>query len=910
MHVLIRRAELDQLRNLLERHSAAAVISSPGLGSDEMLTALEIESTVPVIRVPNGQTEFARPYAGLEILLSSLRTLRLRGFESTDLESRLRADLCESPATALEIADEVTQLIGNLDLEQGVLVIVPDADEMDQPSQLILAHLHRRMAGNRLKFAVSTGELSPNSLLAGVPGVELKHLSESRMRKLADDLTAGRIAAGVVDVAVRTASGRPSALRRLLERLPLNQLEGAQALDLPLRLGPNAEDMVQAATRDLGEEAEELLGLMSLAPLTPRPALLGESHEAQELFAELESHGTVEKDGVYSRYSEELARASRHQILGVDQRLVGHSLLAQRCEGSYPELHHWHRSFSDATVDTPRQLLADASQLVQAGMVWAGIEFAERAMALSMESESVSSPLIDLADRLIDRGQIDFALRYLDHAARSADTKVLVRARTLRVWAEFLCRQSVPLRLRNQWTRNEVTAAPTEVAHLQLVIGLCHAVRRETAEAQELLDNARSLSAHFSVRSQRLFRSLDVLLECGRGRNGQAVEDFRELEAAEDTDPGSLLLLSMGLMAAENYDLALATLDCLDACAGKGMIWETQSLCVRAEIAIRRGDIGLAIGLIDRCASPAATGGVIRRDRLLLLRCWSLLAQGRASDAEKVEAELTVHATASQNRSLLAELNALQGNYLLRMDLPAEAVRHLHRCEELASSELNPNIIRHEPDLIEALLATGRREHAGMLVRVFHARVERTPSRWAELALERSRILLLSDDLAFDAMGRLLGSWRPDDSQFDKGVTLLVMAKRLAESGNQGAAAERSRLAVGIFREVGSDHLAHAARPERAEVPADPARNCLLDRLTADERAVVDLVREGLKNREIALRIFVSLRTVELRLTSVYRKLDVTSRTELVARLAKGPGLSVVNPKSNAGTQGSLAVSQ
>ena len=63
--------------------------------------------------------------------------------------------------------------------------------------------------------------------------------------------------------------------------------------------------------------------------------------------------------------------------------------------------------------------------------------------------------------------------------------------------------------------------------------------------------------------------------------------------------------------------------------------------------------------------------------------------------------------------------------------------------------------------------------------------------------------------------------------------------------------------------------------------------------MSADERAVVELVCEGLKNREIAPRIFVSLRTVELRLTSVYRKLDVTSRTGLIARLANGATLPV-----------------
>lgn len=893
MHALIRRAELDQLRNLLDRHSAAAVISSPGLGSDEMLSALENESTVPVIRVPNGQIEFGRAYAGLEIVLASLRTLRLRDFESTELERRLRAENSDSPDSAPAIADEVTRLISSIESEQNALVIVPAADDMDQPSQLILGHMLRRMAGNRLKFVVSTGVLSPNSPLAGVPGVELRHLSESRMRELAEDLTGGRIAAGVADAAARTASGRPSALRQLLELLPSNQLEGSQAMDLPLRLGPNAEEMVSAAKIGMGAVAEELLGLMSLAPLSPRPAVLGATREAQEWFSELESRGTVEKDGVYCRISEELARASRYRTMSVDERLAGHSLLAQRCEGSYPELHHWHRSFIDATDETPLQLLTDASELVRLGLDWAGIEFAERALALSVEPGAVSSQLNGLAARLIDRGQIDFALRYLNHAARSTDPRFLVQARTLGVWADFLGRQSVPLRLRNQWSRSEAAAAPAEVAHLQLVIALCHALRRESAEAQELLSTAHSLIAHFDDRSMRLYRSLDVLLECGRGRDSRAVEDFRALDADENSDPVCLLLLSMALMAAENYDSALATLDCLDVGGVQGTIWETHSRCARAEIAIRRGDIGLAIALIDRYAPPAESGGSIRRDRLLLLQCWSLLAQGRASDAEKIEAAVTAHAMSSQNVSLLAELNAIQGNYLLRMGLPAEAVRHLHRCEELAVGELNPNVIRYEPDLIEALLATGRREHAGMLVRVFHGKVERAPSRWAELALERSRILLLPEAARLEAMGRLLGSWRPEDSQFDKAVTLLVMANRLAESGAHGGAAERARLAVGIFREVGSDHLANAARPDRAKARAEPAHNGLLDRLSADERAVVDLVREGLKNREIAPRIFVSLRTVELRLTSVYRKLDVSSRTGLIARLANGAGLPV-----------------
>ena len=61
--------------------------------------------------------------------------------------------------------------------------------------------------------------------------------------------------------------------------------------------------------------------------------------------------------------------------------------------------------------------------------------------------------------------------------------------------------------------------------------------------------------------------------------------------------------------------------------------------------------------------------------------------------------------------------------------------------------------------------------------------------------------------------------------------------------------------------------------------------NPLLTQLSDEERTVVDLVREGCRNREIAEKIFVSLRTVEIRLTGIYRRFGVRSRTELVAKL-------------------------
>ena len=62
--------------------------------------------------------------------------------------------------------------------------------------------------------------------------------------------------------------------------------------------------------------------------------------------------------------------------------------------------------------------------------------------------------------------------------------------------------------------------------------------------------------------------------------------------------------------------------------------------------------------------------------------------------------------------------------------------------------------------------------------------------------------------------------------------------------------------------------------------------------LTPAERAVVRLVTEGLGNKDIATRLFVSPRTVQTHLTHVYAKLSVTSRMQLAHEAARQHGNS------------------
>jgi DNA-binding NarL/FixJ family response regulator len=78
--------------------------------------------------------------------------------------------------------------------------------------------------------------------------------------------------------------------------------------------------------------------------------------------------------------------------------------------------------------------------------------------------------------------------------------------------------------------------------------------------------------------------------------------------------------------------------------------------------------------------------------------------------------------------------------------------------------------------------------------------------------------------------------------------------------------------------------------PAAEPAPAAPGAAVPDDALTRREVQILQLVADGLTNREIAERIFVSRNTVETHVKHIYRKLAVSSRTGAV-RAARSRGL-------------------
>jgi DNA-binding NarL/FixJ family response regulator len=60
-----------------------------------------------------------------------------------------------------------------------------------------------------------------------------------------------------------------------------------------------------------------------------------------------------------------------------------------------------------------------------------------------------------------------------------------------------------------------------------------------------------------------------------------------------------------------------------------------------------------------------------------------------------------------------------------------------------------------------------------------------------------------------------------------------------------------------------------------------------VESLTPSERRVAEMAAEGPTNREIAQALFVTPKTVEVHLSSVYRKLGINARSQLAAALAE-----------------------
>jgi DNA-binding CsgD family transcriptional regulator len=149
--------------------------------------------------------------------------------------------------------------------------------------------------------------------------------------------------------------------------------------------------------------------------------------------------------------------------------------------------------------------------------------------------------------------------------------------------------------------------------------------------------------------------------------------------------------------------------------------------------------------------------------------------------------------------------------------------------------------------------------------------------------------LVEGGDRGLELLQEAVAVLEPSPARLEAGYALTDLGASLRRANQRAAAREPLRAALELAQRCGATLLAERALEELIATGARPRRLPLtgVDALTPTERRVAAMAAEGLSNREIAQELFVTLRTVETHLSSVFRKLDLSSRTQLAAALAR-----------------------
>ena len=124
--------------------------------------------------------------------------------------------------------------------------------------------------------------------------------------------------------------------------------------------------------------------------------------------------------------------------------------------------------------------------------------------------------------------------------------------------------------------------------------------------------------------------------------------------------------------------------------------------------------------------------------------------------------------------------------------------------------------------------------------------------------------------------------------QLEHAYALANLGAALRRANQRAEARDHLRRALELAQRGGATLLAEHAHEELIATGARPRRVDLSGAaaLTPSERRIAAMAAEGMSNREIAQALFVTLRTVEMHLSNVFRKLGVSSRTQIAAALA------------------------
>jgi DNA-binding NarL/FixJ family response regulator len=273
----------------------------------------------------------------------------------------------------------------------------------------------------------------------------------------------------------------------------------------------------------------------------------------------------------------------------------------------------------------------------------------------------------------------------------------------------------------------------------------------------------------------------------------------------------------------------------------------------------------------------------------LAILVWLAGARGdddecRAAAAEMAQSEATDNALANSIAEWgLALLDLSRGR-------AEETIARIAALGVVAPGVSHPLVVlTSSPDLVEACARSGRHEQARAAYAVLEGFARSGAPSWALALAARCRALLSQDAEADRAFAQALRLHAEANRPFDRARTQLLFGEHLRRQRQRVEARPHLRAALATFDGLGAAPWAERARSElRASGETARKRDpSTLAQLTPQELQVARFVGRGFSNKEVAAQLFLSPRTIDAHLRSVFAKLEITSRTQL-ARVPLG----------------------
>jgi DNA-binding CsgD family transcriptional regulator len=457
--------------------------------------------------------------------------------------------------------------------------------------------------------------------------------------------------------------------------------------------------------------------------------------------------------------------------------------------------------------------------------------------------------------------------------------------------------------------RDELQRAQAE--RLRGIIGAARG--QGTDRATTLLGAARAFdSLDPGLARDTYLEAIEAAVSVGRFGHGTSLVDIAEAardrrrELADQPQPADLLLDGLGLLITVGHGVAVAGIR-------------------RANQALRDGDDArwLGLGLLaaletwddealhdlgTRFDRSRLTDGAQAAHPLEWLAGLDELLGGRLDAGPSLVGAADVMAAAWRGRSIEARALAeecMRQAFARNLGMQVAAAQHalvvleiglgryeaaLAAAREACDGSSLYVVTATLPDLIEAAVRSGERELASAAVARLSERTIPAGTHWALGTLTRSRALVVEGSDAERLYEDAIEHLRRSRVAPALARAHLLYGEWLRRARRRREAREELQTARDMFVFMGAQAFAERARVELAATGAHSVRRDgrtpeVL--LTAQESHIARLARDGASNAEIAAELFISARTVEYHLHKVFRKLDVSSRTQLARVLSE-----------------------